>query len=122
MAGSLARVRHCLPAPEIRSVRSRDPSHSIVDSLGQKAHSEMDGLFAFSPLVSDDPELRADAGSVPGIDPERLALALSVLAELEPLPPDHPDVLRARRAAARLYKYVKQGRRRDRRIAATVAD
>jgi NAD(P)-dependent dehydrogenase (short-subunit alcohol dehydrogenase family) len=57
-----------------------------------------------------------------GIDPARLEICLSVFAELEDLPPEHPDVLRVRRATARLYKAVKQGRRRDKRAAVTAAD
>ena len=50
------------------------------------------------------------------IDPERLALCLSVLAEAERLPPEHPDTVRLRRATAGLYKSVKLRRRRDRTL------
>jgi len=57
-----------------------------------------------------------------GIDPARLEICLSVFAELEALPPEHPDVLRVRRATSRLYKHVKRDRRRDRRAAVTAAD
>jgi len=62
------------------------------------------------------------SGSEGGIDPARLETCLAVFAELESLPPDHPDVLAVRRATARLYKAVKQGRRRDRRAAMTAND
>ena len=37
-----------------------------------------------------------------GIDPERLANALRVLAEAEQLPPEHPDAVAVRRAVGRL--------------------
>ncbi|GAA0803242.1 SDR family oxidoreductase [Spirilliplanes yamanashiensis] len=57
-----------------------------------------------------------------GIDPERLALCLSVLAEAEALPPEHPDAVRVRRATAGLFKTVKERRRRDRRDAVLAAD
>ncbi|HVU72945.1 MAG TPA: SDR family NAD(P)-dependent oxidoreductase, partial [Mycobacteriales bacterium] len=57
-----------------------------------------------------------------GIDPERLAAALAVFADLEQLPPDHPDVLAARRATASLYKQVKVARRSERRAAKTAHD
>jgi NAD(P)-dependent dehydrogenase (short-subunit alcohol dehydrogenase family) len=57
-----------------------------------------------------------------GIDPARLAICLSVIAELDALPVDHPDALRVRRATASLYKTVKQRRRQDRRAAVTAAD
>src|SRR6185369_2247937 len=57
-----------------------------------------------------------------GIDPARLELCLSVFAELERLPPEHPDVLRVRRATSRLYKQVKRDRRSARRASVTAAD
>ncbi|MEV0272005.1 SDR family NAD(P)-dependent oxidoreductase [Hamadaea sp. NPDC050747] len=56
------------------------------------------------------------------IDPDRLKLALEVLAELDDLPVDHPDVEAARRATARLYKTVKQRKRQERRAAVTAND
>jgi NAD(P)-dependent dehydrogenase (short-subunit alcohol dehydrogenase family) len=56
------------------------------------------------------------------IDPQRLEICLQVFEELEDLPPDHPDVVAVRRATSRLYKAVKQGRRRDRRAAKTAND
>ena len=59
---------------------------------------------------------------VSAIDPARLETCLAVFAELESLPPDHPDVLAVRRATARLYKAVKQGRRQARRAAMTAND
>ena len=45
-----------------------------------------------------------------GIDPVRMAVLLEVLAEIDELPPDHPDAVAARRATARLFKSVKQRR------------
>src|SRR5215218_9742386 len=38
-----------------------------------------------------------------GIDADRLADALRVLAEVEQLPPEHPDAVAVRRAPGRLY-------------------
>src|SRR3954463_13996873 len=56
-----------------------------------------------------------------GIDPHRLEAALSVLAEAERLPPEHPDAVAVRRATGRLFKTVKEQRRAERR-AATLAN
>jgi NAD(P)-dependent dehydrogenase (short-subunit alcohol dehydrogenase family) len=57
-----------------------------------------------------------------GIDPARLELALTVLAEVESLPPDHPDAVRVRRATAAIFKSAKEQRRRERRDAIRAAD
>jgi NAD(P)-dependent dehydrogenase (short-subunit alcohol dehydrogenase family) len=57
-----------------------------------------------------------------GIDPDRLAVCLDVLAQAEALPADHPDAERVRMATARLFKVVKQRRRRDRRAEVSAAD
>jgi len=59
---------------------------------------------------------------VGGIDPARLAACLEVLAEAEELPSDHPDAAQLRLATARLFKAVKQHRRRERRAADVAAD
>ena len=56
-----------------------------------------------------------------GIDPDRLADALRVLAEVEQLPTEHPDAVAVRRATGRLFKTVKEQRRAERR-AATLAN
>src|SRR3954467_3415921 len=56
-----------------------------------------------------------------GIDPDRLADALLVLAEVEQLPTEHPDAIAVRRATGRLFKTVKEQRRAERR-AATLAN
>jgi NAD(P)-dependent dehydrogenase (short-subunit alcohol dehydrogenase family) len=66
--------------------------------------------------------MTAQEQDVPGIEPERLAAALEVLAELERLPPEHPQTVQARRATARLYKDVKIRRRQARQAAVTAAD
>ncbi|MHC3455284.1 SDR family NAD(P)-dependent oxidoreductase [Streptomyces prasinus] len=58
----------------------------------------------------------------PGIDPERLALCLDVLAELDTLDVDHPDAIRVRRATSHIYRMVKQRRRQERRAAKTAHD
>src|SRR5690349_973831 len=52
-----------------------------------------------------------------GVDPDRLAVCLAVLAEVEALPPEHPDAVRVRRATAGLFKTVKVQRRKERRQA-----
>ncbi len=57
-----------------------------------------------------------------GIDPERLADALRVLAEAEQLPPEHPDAVAVRRATGRLFKAVKEQRRAQRRAAVQAHD
>ncbi|MGV9564149.1 SDR family NAD(P)-dependent oxidoreductase [Streptomyces sp. NPDC003480] len=58
----------------------------------------------------------------PGIDPERLAVCLSVLEELDGLGVDHPDAVKVRRATAHIYRMVKQRRRQERRAAKTAHD
>ncbi|WP_306327957.1 SDR family NAD(P)-dependent oxidoreductase [Streptomyces venezuelae] len=58
----------------------------------------------------------------PGLDPERLAVCLSVLDELDQLDVDHPDAIRVRRATAGIYRTVKQRRRQERRAAKTAND
>ncbi|MEU2180630.1 SDR family NAD(P)-dependent oxidoreductase [Streptomyces thermolilacinus] len=58
----------------------------------------------------------------PGIDPERLAVCLSVLDELDKLEIDHPDAIAVRRATAGVYRTVKQRRRQERRAAKTAHD
>ncbi|MFI8185044.1 SDR family NAD(P)-dependent oxidoreductase [Actinacidiphila glaucinigra] len=59
---------------------------------------------------------------IPGIDPVRLELCLSVLRELDELPLDHPDAITVRRATAGIYRTVKQRRRQERRSAKTAHD
>jgi NAD(P)-dependent dehydrogenase (short-subunit alcohol dehydrogenase family) len=57
-----------------------------------------------------------------GIDPDRLADALRVLAEAEQLPTEHPDAVAVRRATGRLFKTVKEQRRAQRREAIRAND
>ncbi|GIG66763.1 SDR family NAD(P)-dependent oxidoreductase [Phytomonospora endophytica] len=57
-----------------------------------------------------------------GIDPARMEICMSVLAEVLALPGDHPDSVAIRRATAGVYKNVKQQRRRDKRASVTAAD
>src|SRR4051812_14652770 len=64
----------------------------------------------------------SDNGQCAGIDPAQMQVCLAVLAAADDLPPDHPDVLRLRRATAGLYKGVKLRRRRERRDALLAAD
>ena len=57
-----------------------------------------------------------------GVDPERLAIALAVIAQTEQLPPEHPDAIAVRRATARIFKGVRNARRAERRDAISSAD
>jgi NAD(P)-dependent dehydrogenase (short-subunit alcohol dehydrogenase family) len=57
-----------------------------------------------------------------GIDPDRLAECLQVLAEVDELPTEHPDAVAVRRATARLWKTVRKQRKADKRAAVTAAD
>ncbi|MFI6980315.1 SDR family NAD(P)-dependent oxidoreductase [Embleya sp. NPDC050154] len=59
--------------------------------------------------------IQADTGVAEGIDPARMELCLSVLAEVEELDVEHPDAVRIRRATAGIYKSVKERRRKERR-------
>ncbi|MFE1913732.1 hypothetical protein ACFW83_21475, partial [Streptomyces anandii] len=58
----------------------------------------------------------------PGLDPERLAVCLSVLEELGGIEVDHPDAVAVRRATSHIYRTVKQRRRQERRAAKTAHD
>jgi NAD(P)-dependent dehydrogenase (short-subunit alcohol dehydrogenase family) len=55
-----------------------------------------------------------------GIDPDKLAVTLEVLASLNTLDEDHPDFLAVRRATAQMFKSVKKARRLE--LRAQVAD
>ncbi|MEZ0115346.1 NAD(P)-dependent dehydrogenase (short-subunit alcohol dehydrogenase family) [Catenulispora sp. EB89] len=68
-------------------------------------------------VAADGPE---DFG--PGLAPERLALLLDILAEVETLPTEHPDAVTVRRATAGVYKSVKLRRRADRQARVIAAD
>ena len=57
-----------------------------------------------------------------GVDPDRLADALRVLAEVEQLPAEHPDAVAVRRSVGRLFKTVKEQRRAERRSAVRASD
>lgn len=63
-----------------------------------------------------------EAAYGPGIDPERLAVCLDVLRELDELDVDHPDAVAVRRATSHIYRTVKQRRRQERRAAKTAHD
>jgi NAD(P)-dependent dehydrogenase (short-subunit alcohol dehydrogenase family) len=47
----------------------------------------------------------------PGIDPDKLAITLEVLAGLQGLDEEHPDFVTVRRATAQMFKSVKKARR-----------
>ncbi|MCU1471222.1 MAG: family oxidoreductase [Glaciihabitans sp.] len=55
-----------------------------------------------------------------GIDPERLAITLEVLAQLHELDETHPDFTRVRHATAAMFKSVKRARRLE--LRAQIAD
>jgi NAD(P)-dependent dehydrogenase (short-subunit alcohol dehydrogenase family) len=57
-----------------------------------------------------------------GIESDRLAAALRVLAEVEQLPTEHPDAVEVRRAVGKLFKTVKEHRRAERRSAIRAND
>lgn len=57
-----------------------------------------------------------------GIDPQKLATCLQVLAEVDALPPEHPDAVTVRRATARMFKALKKERRTAKRDAVAAAD
>ncbi|MET9872939.1 hypothetical protein ABZZ16_43950, partial [Streptomyces sp. NPDC006386] len=76
-------------------------------------------------VTEDGPQAMDEASGHsygPGIDPERLAVCLSVLEELDKLEVDHPDAIAVRRATAGIYRTVKQRRRQERRAAKTAHD
>jgi len=58
----------------------------------------------------------------PGIDPERLAVTLSVLAELHQIDQNHPDFIAVRRATAHMFKAAKKSRRDAKRAEVAEAD
>ncbi|SDE03832.1 SDR family NAD(P)-dependent oxidoreductase [Streptomyces prasinopilosus] len=82
-----------------------------------------DGPRAADAMVHGDAVAHEDVvAHGPGIDPERLAVCLDVLAELDTLDVDHPDAIRVRRATSHIYRMVKQRRRQERRAAKTAHD
>lgn len=70
----------------------------------------------------DEPGIDRPGIDGPGIDPERLAVCLDVISELDALDVDHPDAILVRRATSGLYRTVKQRRRQERRAAKTAHD
>jgi NAD(P)-dependent dehydrogenase (short-subunit alcohol dehydrogenase family) len=59
---------------------------------------------------------------VAGVHPDDLQTCLRVLAEVNDLPPEHPDAVSVRRATAGIYKSVRLRRRAARRAAVAAAD
>ncbi|GAA3111920.1 SDR family NAD(P)-dependent oxidoreductase [Pseudonocardia yunnanensis] len=57
-----------------------------------------------------------------GINPADLQTCLRVLAEVDELPPEHPDAVRIRRATAGIYKSVRLRRRAAKREAVAAND
>ena len=65
-------------------------------------------------MSSDRPDI--------GIDPQRLAVTLAVLAELHHLDEKHPDFIAVRRATAHMFKAAKKSRRREKQAEIADAD
>jgi NAD(P)-dependent dehydrogenase (short-subunit alcohol dehydrogenase family) len=59
---------------------------------------------------------------VTAIDPDKLRTCLQVLADVEGLPPEHPDAVAVRRATAGIWKSVKLARRAEKRATIAAAD
>jgi NAD(P)-dependent dehydrogenase (short-subunit alcohol dehydrogenase family) len=57
-----------------------------------------------------------------GIDPNELAIALKVLAELDQVDQQHPDYIAVRRATGKMFRAVKRARRKEIRDAIAEAD
>ena len=57
-----------------------------------------------------------------GIDPDELAIALKVLAELDQVDQQHPDYIAVRRATGKMFRAVKRARRKEIRDAIAEAD
>ncbi|MFG2824410.1 SDR family NAD(P)-dependent oxidoreductase [Kitasatospora sp. NPDC048365] len=57
-----------------------------------------------------------------GIDPQRLELCLSVLAELDGIHVDHPDAITVRQAVGGVFRTLKQRRRQEMRARKTAND
>ncbi len=70
-------------------------------------------------MLSGGPD---DGQSADGIDPERLAVTLAVLADLHLLDSEHPDFVAVRRATAHMFKAAKKTRRTQKRNAIADAD
>ncbi|MGC4996950.1 SDR family NAD(P)-dependent oxidoreductase [Streptomyces sp. DT195] len=81
-----------------------------------------EGGSASTDAVSADATAVDEVVYGPGIDPERLAVCLSVLEELDRIDVDHPDAIQVRRATSHIYRTVKQRRRQERRAAKTAHD
>ncbi|GAB2482717.1 NAD(P)-dependent dehydrogenase (short-subunit alcohol dehydrogenase family) [Nocardiopsis aegyptia] len=72
--------------------------------------------------TTDQQDRSGPAAAGDGIDPERMRVCLEVLRAAEELPVDHPDSRALQQSTAKLFKYVKEQRRRDRRAAAQAHD
>ncbi|CAM5685155.1 NAD(P)-dependent dehydrogenase (Short-subunit alcohol dehydrogenase family) OS=Streptomyces albaduncus OX=68172 GN=FHS32_002493 PE=4 SV=1 [Streptomyces griseoloalbus] len=73
-------------------------------------------------VTQDGPGTTDEVAHGPASTPERLAVCLSVLEELDRIDVDHPDAIAVRRATSHIYRTVKQRRRQERRAAKTAHD
>ena len=78
--------------------------------------------LALSPGRGAHYALSGYSSSVNAIDPDKLDMCLQVLADIESLPPEHPDAVAVRRATAGMFKSVKKARRHAKRDAVAAAD
>ncbi|MFG2679988.1 SDR family NAD(P)-dependent oxidoreductase [Streptomyces sp. NPDC048392] len=99
------------PAPDAPTPEAPTPRAPADDALTPEAPT---------PEAPADEAPASEYGR--GVDPERLAVCLSVLRELDGIDLDHPDAIRVRRATSHIYRMVKQRRRQERRAAKTAHD
>lgn len=73
-------------------------------------------------MVAPQPAASPYSSTVNAIDRDKLNMCLQVLADIESLPPEHPDAVAVRRANAGIFKSVKKARRHAKRDALAAAD
>jgi len=73
-------------------------------------------------VTSPDNTTAAPEAEPAAIDPDQLAIALQVLADMDRLDEEHPDFIAVRRATARMFKSVKKNRRLEKRAVIAEAD
>ena len=110
--------------PQIAGYTERRPDED--NSLHTEPQSHRGELRFLAQSASDYAKPRElglpSEETMDGIDRDRLADALRVLAEVEQLPTEHPDAVAVRRATGRLFKTVKEQRRAERRAAILAND
>ncbi|WP_239456342.1 SDR family NAD(P)-dependent oxidoreductase [Nocardioides solisilvae] len=69
--------------------------------------------YDVEPTAGGTDPRRGTSPDEPGIDPEKMAIALEVLRQLPDLHPDHPDIRTVKREASYMYKLIKKARRAE---------